>query len=227
MSTNTEAKKPQQGPKSKLIRNPDTGEIMEVPVTPYDNTVSGALSDFLSPETLEASGLGVSKNTFTDTFAYKRGRFKMRYVGSETLLRYDNFVRHAVAELGLEELAAQMQDFSGAPNPDEARKQAALLLFDSQVFRVDHPDKSKRADELTNERYELLLLGVDPDSDNPAEWGGLVGWNIDGVSESQFPFTPENVRKLDLKTKAVLAGRLLSLTREGTLDAQFRRVIGL
>ncbi|RYX80640.1 hypothetical protein EON83_27830 [bacterium] len=209
-------------PHTTVTRNRTTGAFEEVPTASInDLSILGGCVD------LASTGLGVSKTVWTDTYKHSTFTFRLRYVGKEVLLADDTFLDYTLKELKLEELAAEYQDFSGFPDPDAARLQGALALFTSQGYRVHRPDLSRRADELVAERYEQVLIGLDPEGDDPDKWGGLVGWIIDGIAPSKFPFSFENVRKLNLQTKAMLYGRLLTLTREGASDAQFRQSRGL
>jgi hypothetical protein len=209
---------PHKPPTTKVIRNAEGG-YETVPYTPGEENTLNVLAGYVD---FAAAGLGVSRTTHTDTFICGPFRFRIRPVGREVLLADDAFVYRAVKELNLEEMAAQYQDFSRLPEPEKALSEAAIAIYVSEAYRVGHPDLSARADELVKERYQQVIRGIDPDGNDPDKWGGLVDWRLEGAPLSKFPFTPDNVRALNLQTQAALYSRLLVLSRSGASDAQFR-----
>ncbi|BCM89044.1 hypothetical protein IAD21_00887 [Abditibacteriota bacterium] len=178
---------------------------------------------------LRAAGLGVSKTQHTDSYKIGPFNFRIRAVGKAVRLHDDDFVNYAIKQLGLETFAEKFQDFSVFPDPAKARQEAARQIYVTEAFRVDNPELSTRMDELVIERYETLLLGLEGeniDTEKPDTWGGLVNWTVDNVAPDAFPFSPENVRRLTLPIKSQLYDRILTYSRAGVSDAQFRRSRG-
>lgn len=210
--------------KTTAVKNPETGQYEEVETEHATARIaSNGLEALAGFADIEAAGFAPSKTAWSDTFTFGPFTFRIREVGRPVRLADDAFVQTAVEELGLEQIVASLHDYSTFDEPEKAIRMAAQTLFATEAFRSDYPELSTRADELLAEKYDTVILGLEEDSSDPTQWGGLVGWTIKDVSPDKFPFTPENVRRLKPKTKLALYERILALSRAGIDDAHFRR----
>ena len=164
-----------------------------------------------------ALGVPADKNAHDDTFTFGPFQFLLRDVSAQIRAHDDKFPLRAIAELGLDARAAAELGEGFEDDDKEAQiARRARVLLDTEAFREDEA-LSCRFDALLNERFDAVIIGK-PQSENDAEWGGLVRW-----ASRVLPFSEENARALKLRVKVKIYERVMALSRYGIDDANFRR----
>lgn len=201
--------------KTTAIRNRD-GSISEVPSNEVVKP-SNSLSGFFDVADL---GMEVNKEDYADSFkldGLPHFTFRIRLISNKIKHADAGFALLAVKELGLDEKARQQLEAGDVKDITDAMvEERALQLLGMEVFRSS-PSLSAKFDQLLRERYLSVILG-DPDSEDPADWGGLVCW-----ISNQLPFKVENVRAANIRLLTQLFNRIMGLANYGLDDHSFRK----